>query len=65
MKITTYDKDGNVIEEREVDFDVEDSQTLTVSQKAVEVLKAKVNDPAVNSISKIKTALNEFLEELV
>lgn len=75
MKISEYGEGGydptkendNIVSQYDIpDAPSEDyyPHEVTIPLSSVDTLQATLEDPATNSIAKIKTALTEFLEEL-
>lgn len=65
MIINTYDKDGNIIETREVEGEMEVAEeTKQIPKTALDNLSTKLNDPEVNSIAEIKSVLKDFIGEI-
>lgn len=60
MKKITYDGEGNVLEEVEVeDIEIQDPM-VQIPQSAIDGLITKLEDPTVNTITELKDALKEL-----
>jgi len=60
-------RDGQLIEVIETEDIIDEMSIInevTIPVTAIDALQSSLEDPATNSIAKIKTALTEFLEEL-
>lgn len=60
-------RDGQLIEVIETEDEIDAipiPNDVTIPVSAIDSLQSTLEDPATNSIAKIKTALTEFLEEL-
>lgn len=58
---------GDLIEVVEIEDEIDEmpiTNDVTIPVSAIDSLQSTLEDPATNSIAKIKTALTEFLEEL-
>lgn len=60
-------RDGQLIEVIETEDEIDEmpiTNEVLIPVSAIDALQATLEDPATNSIAKIKSALTEFLEQL-
>jgi hypothetical protein len=58
---------NNIIDEYDIEESIDDitiPREVLIPISSIDTLQSTLDDPATNSIAKIKTALTEFLEEL-
>jgi len=61
-----FDIEGNVTLEEEVERPIPEpeEELKVIPQSAIDGLAGKLQDPNVNSIAKLKSALNDFIGEI-